>query len=105
MPLLSVKTAAVLFFPYMNKQQIQEVVYSIREVYERNDFTPAEFSAILMDSGFKYKERLLIIRRSLMWGYIIKCSDDIKVNYRIVDIDRVVRTRTLHHGRHGNAKQ
>ena len=85
----------------MNKQQIQEVIYSIREIYERNDFTSAEFSSILISSGFKYKERILIIRRSLMWGYIIKYSHGMMVCYKIVDIDRVVRTRTLHHGRHG----
>ena len=88
----------------MNKQEIQEVIYSIREVYERDWFTSAELSSILMASGFKGKERMLIIRRSLMWGYIIRCSVDEIHSFRIVDINKAVRTRTLHHGRHGKAQ-
>ena len=102
-PLLSVKIVEG-FIISMNKQQIQEVVYSIRDVYERRIFTTAEFSSILIGSGFKSKERSLIIRRSLMWGYLVKCSNETTLIYKIVDIDKAVRTRTLHKGRHGMGK-
>lgn len=101
-PLLSVKIVEG-FIISMNKQQIQEVVYSIRDVYERRIFTTAEFTSILIGSGFKSKERSLIIRRSLMWGYIIKCPSDTTLCYEIIDMNDAVRTRTLHHGRHGKS--
>ena len=84
----------------MNQQQIQEVIYSIREVYECSNFTIDEFTTILIGAGFKSKERSLIIRRSLMWGYIIKIQCYETLNYKIVDIDKAIRTHTLHHGRH-----
>ncbi len=84
----------------MNQQQIQEVIYSIREVYECSNFTIDEFTTILIGAGFKSKERSLIIRRSLMWGYIIKIQCYETLNYKIVDIDKAKRTHTLHHGRH-----
>ena len=39
-----------------------------------------------------------------MWGYLVKSSCDPNPNYIVVDIDKAVRTRTLHHGRHGKRK-
>ena len=87
----------------MNKQQIQEVIYSISSVYERTDYETDELSAILLKCGFMSKERSLIIKRSIMWGYLVRCSNETTLIYKIVDIDKAIRTRTLHHGRHGKS--
>ena len=88
----------------MNRKEIEELVYSIREIYERSNFTSVEFSAIIKECGFSARELSLIVKRSLMWGYIIKCSCQSTPSYEIVDIDKAVRTRTLHHGRHGKTQ-
>ena len=80
--------------------RVQETLYSIRWVYERDSFTSDELDSILTKSGLKSKERQLIIRRGLMWGYIVTQNYGIK----IVDINKAVRTRTLHHGRHGKTR-
>lgn len=63
-----------------------------------------DFSSKLNGIGFKSHERSLIISRSLMWGYIIKVLCNETLHYRIVDIDKYVRTRSLHRGIHGKNK-
>lgn len=89
----------------MNKREIETEIYTIREIKGQSVFTVEDFNSAIIERGYKSKLRYLIIRRSLMWGYIEKKQFNGTDCYQIIDRDKAVRKYTLNRGGHSQSNK